>query len=666
MPTTTLTIDGSAVTMSTNNSYPVRLEMRHGDVSTLEIHRRDGQLPGLPDPWLGKTVSLAIDGTTYFQGDVTDSHPQFSNIGWQTVYQCRCLRYRGDLVPITDDNTLTDTCAYNLSFDDVNYSAARAGRTVGEIITDVLEMDDNATNLDDLGIGNYSSLSPPTLPTNTANDLAALVHIPPYPCYIQGEKMLSAIEGFVSQVAPNIVMWIDQANGEIRFTSMDDVTDHEFELGTDRVDPTPLRRSIGDCFPRVVVRGQPQAEPVLVTLLNGGLDEDFGYGAVSSATAKAAYDPADFQEDVLAKSEGSCTCTDTLNVVVNPTDNTQAWDADAWDQTSTGLLGSIHLQYTAGTGLTQFVTRRIVSNGALTAGGTCTVTLDRALPATNYDQFKIYGLSSGQSLVYRKYLVTDADIAAAMTRQFTYPAAWVGANGDIATMTSEPMGSVCYSASGSPPYQEWPIAFTFDASTGNVIFAQDLRNLIGNLEPSDVRCLLAVNKGNLTAIAPASGYEGTSNTVEGIERTLTITAESWRDPINQDSMEDYAQDMLDSVKDTIVEGSIVVHDLYTAGLRFGGAVSVTGDSYTTGWEGLAIPIREASLQWNSGTGTHYTTTLHCSNRRAHFTSGSYLAPSRIPGSTFGDSGTFLAPGADLSALPGGPTTDTTTEGAPVV
>lgn len=650
MPTTTLTIDGSAVTMAADNSYPVRLEMRHRGISTLEIHRRGGELPGLPDPWLGKDVVLAIDSTTYFTGDIVTASPQYTNIGWVTVYQARCLRNRGDMVPVTDDNTLTDTCAFNLAFDDLNYIAARAGRTVGEIITEVLEMDDNATALDAKGIGNYSSLSPPTLPTNTTTELAALTHIPPYPCYIQGEKLLAALEGFLSQVAPNHVMWVDQANGELRFTHIDDVVDHEFELGTDRVEPTPLSRSVADCFQKVIVRGQPEAEGVMVSLLNGGLDEDFGYGAVSSATAKAAYDPTDFDTDVLAKSEGTCSCTDTLNVVVNPTDNTQIWDADAWDQTSTGLLGTIHLEYTSGAGLTWFVSRRIVSNGALTAGGTCTVTVDRALPATNYNRFKIYGLSSGQSLVYRKYLVTDSDIAAAMTRQFTYPQAWVGANGDVATMTSEPIGSVLYSDSGSPPYQEWPIQFTFDASSGNIIFAQDLRRLIGGFEPSDVRALIAVNKGTLTATKPASSYEGTSYTVEGLTNTLTVTSEAWRDPINQSAMEDYAQDLLDSVKDTVVEGSITVYDLHTAGLRFGGAASVTGNGYTTGWEGLALPIMEATLQWNSGTGTNYTTTLMCTNRRAHYTSGLYLKPSRIPGSTFGDANTSLTASANLGAV----------------
>lgn len=647
---TVLTIDSSTVTMSALNSYPMRLDMRHRDVSTLTIRRRDGQLPGLPDPWLGKTVSLAINSTTYFTGDVVDAMPQYGSIGWETVYVCRCLRARGDMVPVTDDNTLTDTAAYNLQPDDLNYIASRAGRTVGEIITDVLEMDDNSTALDAKGLGNYAALTPSTLPTNTVNDLAALTHIPPYPCYIQGEKLLSSIEAFVSRVAPNIVMWVDQANGEIRFTSMDDVTDHEFELGTDRVDPTPLRRSVADCYQKVTVRGQPEAEPVMVSLLNGGLEENFGYGAVSNATAKAAYVVTDFDTDKLARSEGTCSCTDTLNVVVNPTDNTQSWAADSWDQAT--YRGTIHLEYTSGAGLTWFVSRRIVSNGALTAGGTCTVTLDRALPTTDYDRYKIYGLSNGQSLVYRRYHVTDTDISEAMTRQFTYPAAWVGANGDVATLTSEPMGSVLYSASGLPPYQEWPVWFTFDATTGDIVFSQDLRKLTGGNEPSDVRALLAVNKGNLTATKPSSGYEGTSHTVEGLENTLTVTAESWRDPINQTAMEAYAQDMLDSVKDTIVEGSVVVHDLYEDGLRFGGAVSVTGDGYTTGWEGLEIPIVEATLTWNSGAGSHYTTVLHCSNRRAHYTSGSYLAPDRVPGSTFGDGSTYLNGSVDLSNLPG--------------
>lgn len=660
---TTLTIGGSAVTLAAVNSFPAQLHLDFRGISTLTIPRRGGVLPGLPDPWLGKPVSLSINGTVRFQGDVVDMDPSYTGLGWITTYQCRCLRNRGDRIPVTDSNTLTDSCAYNIPSDDINHIASRAGRTVGEILADVLTMVANATNLDAKGLGGYATLTPPTLPSTTVADLAALTLIPPSAVYVQGEKFLAALEGFLSQWAPNVVMWIDQSNGQIRFTPLVGMTNHTFTLGVDRVDPTPLRRSVADSYQRVIIRGQPQAEPAMITLSSGGLVEDFAWGTLTNAAAKAAYVPSDYDTDSLARSQGSCACTDTLNVVVNPDDNTQAWAANYWDQTSTGKLGNAYFYYSAGSGITQFVSRRIVSNTALAAGGTCTLTLDRALPATNYDHFAIYGLSSGSSLVYRKYKVVDADQAAAMARVFTYPAAFVGVNGDTATLTSAPMGSVCWSSSGLPPYQEFPMNFTLDPSSGNVIFSQSLYTFLGNKPPSDVRCLLAINTGALTAIKPDSGYEGTSHTVDGLSDTLTVTCDGWRDPVNQASMEAYAQDMLDSVKDTIVEGEIVIHDLFAAALSFGTAASVTGDTYSTGWEGLALPILEATLTWNSGTGTNYTTTLHCSNRRAHYTSGAFLRPTRSTESALGGEGyntaglmgiqEGAAVGADLSAFQGG-------------
>jgi len=625
---TALTIGGSAVTFSALNSYPAELHLDFRGISTLTFSRRGGSLAGLPDPWLGKSVSLSINGTVRFQGDVVDAEPSYGNVGWITTYQCRCLRNRGDRIPMTDSNTLTDSAAYNLASDDINHIASRAGRTVGEILTDVLEMTANATALDAKGLGGYTSLSPPTLPASTVSDLAALTLVPPAPVYIQGEKFLAALEGFVGQWAPNVAMWIDQASGEIRFTSLIGLTNHTFTLGTDRVDPTPLRRSVADCFQKVIVRGQPLAEPVLLTLTSGGLVEDFAWGSYDNAAAKSHYVPSDFDTDQLARSQGSCSCTDTLNVVVNPADDTQAWAANYWDQTSTGKLGNAYFYYSSGSGITQFVSRRIVSNTALTAGGTCTLTLDRGLPATNYDTFAIYGLSNGASLVYRKYKVADDDQAAALARVFTYPAVFVGVSGNVATLTSAPMGSVCWSASGSPPFNEYPMAFTQDPVAGTVTFAQSLYSFLGSKPPSDVRCLLAVNTGVLTAVKPASGYEGTSNTVEGLEDTLTVTCDNWRDPANQASMDAYAQDLLDSVSDTVVEGEIVIHDLFEAGLTFGTAASVTGDTYTTGWEDLALPILESRLRWNSGAGTHYTMTLHCSNRRSHYTSEAFMRPDR--------------------------------------
>ncbi len=271
--------------------------------------------------------------------------------------------------------------------------------------------------------------------------------------------------------------------------------------------------------------------------------------------------------------------------------------------------------------------RRVVANTANTAGSS-TLTLDAALPNTSYDKFALYGISSGASLVYRKYKVVDADQAAALAQTFTYQQVFTLASGNLATVTSYPMGSVCYSPSGSPPWQtEQPSYFTAIAPP-NIIFQTPTFNSAGFHAPSDVRALLPIYTGSLTATKPSSGFEGTSNTIEGLEETLVVTCLEWRDPANQTAMEDYAQDLLDSVKDSICEGTVVYHGLYSAALTPGVAVSVTGDTYTTGWEGLAIPVQEIEIDWNSGEATQHTTVMHCSNRKAHFSSAAFLRPDR--------------------------------------
>ena len=152
MPTgTTVTIGGLAMPMNLYNFWPVRLCMRFDAYCTLTLQKRGWALPGLPDPWLGKPIVLAVNGTIYFQGNVSDADPTYADIGWITTYQCLDLKRRCDLVPMTDSNTLTDTAAFNLTPEDPLALASRQGRNIGQILTSVLTMQDNANALDARG-----------------------------------------------------------------------------------------------------------------------------------------------------------------------------------------------------------------------------------------------------------------------------------------------------------------------------------------------------------------------------------------------------------------------------------------------------------------------------------------------------------------------------------
>lgn len=627
MPATTLKLAGSPVSMTELNLFPSAMSLRLGGISTLSLVRRGGALPGLPDPILGKTVELAIDGVLRFAGDVVDSAPRWEATGWTVVYQCRDLRARGDRVPFTDSNTLTDAAEWNLPPDQLGYMASRAGRAVGEILADALTMADNAANLHAKGIGGYVSLAPPELPAATLADLAALTMIPPTRVSIGGERLLGAIESFLSAWAPNHALQV-RPDGVLRFLDSRATANRTLTLDVDPITPSPLSRSVADCFGAVLVRGEAIAEPKLPTLKNGGLLEDFAWGSLSNAAAKAAYVNDDFLRDEAARSAGTCVCSDSQTVVLTSNPGSQAWAAGEWDQTN--RRGVLYVWDNTIAGVDQYVARRVVANTAKTGGGTSTFTLDAPLPAVSYNNYVLYGVSSGASLVYRKYKVADPALAAAIARQFTYPAPFVGASGGVAYMTSFPVGSVCWSADGNPPYNEVPAPFDVNHADGTLIFAQPTYITAGNRPPDDVRALLPVNTGSLRARRPAVGFEGTAHAIDGLAETLVVTVASWRDPANQSRVEEYARDLLDSVKDAVVEGSVAYNGLYADALDFGIGLSIAGSDYVTGWEGLNVPVVEVEVAWNSGAPWDHATIMRCSNRRNHYASTAFLREDRPP------------------------------------
>src|SRR4029077_8194561 len=106
-----------------------------------------------------------------------------------------------------------------------------------------------------------------------------------------------------------------------------------------------------------------------------------------------------------------------------------------------------------------------------------------------------------------------------------------------------------------------------------------------------------------------------------------VTVGAWRDPANLAGMLLYAADMLDSVKDAVCEGTLTYLGLYEPALAPGNAYSVTGSSYTTGWEGLSLAHVETQLEW-SVDGLSHVTTIRVSNRRAPFSAEAFLHPDR--------------------------------------
>ncbi|MHC5536642.1 hypothetical protein ACYOEI_00025 [Singulisphaera rosea] len=652
MANTVVTIDGEVVSTDTIEILPLELNKQYGgiDTFTFVVRGTNGPLPK-PDPYLWKTVTVTINSTLYFSGDIVSAHPQFGDLGYSYTYQCLGLRNRGDFMPHTDSNSLTDVSWYNVdpTQDPVNYIPSRAGRNLGAIIADVLTMPTNAANLTAWGLGAYVSLSPPTLPFSTLFDLSQLTVIPPYPVCVQGEKLLAAIETVLTQTYPTWILNVEPS-GELRFRNTRAFESVTLTLDSDLIDPSEIARETAESFSRVVVRGQPQIEPKLVSLQSGNLVEDFAWGPyTTSNAAKTAWQISDFTQPGDGVDSGTCTCPGTLSVIVTSNSPTTFWDGDFWDQTSNGRQGVIQLAYSAGAGLTQYVSRRIVSNSPLAPGGNSTLNLDYPLPLTSYNSYVIYGQASPANQVWRKYKVANEADGTAMQNAFMYPVPFVTSTSS-ATLVSSPTAAISYSVSGSPPYTQEPINFTQDPETGTILFYKPTCLVFGGgatITPaSDLQVLLAVATGSLTAVAPpndGSGdptYEGTFFTDEcgssaSRAKTLTVMVDEWKDPANFANMVNYAQALLDSVKDTVCSGSIVYHGLYEPGLSFGLGICLDGNGFTTGWESFSsdedfpgLPVRSATLHWETSGGSQHTTTLECHNHWAQFSPTLFLRPSR--------------------------------------
>ena len=342
---------------------------------------------------------------------------------------------------------------------------------------------------------------------------------------------------------------------------------------------------------------------------------------------------------------GTCTCPSFTTVTVKSSDPYKTWASNYWDQSTSGRKGVIFLVYPASTGLDTRIEARIISHGALTAGGTCTLTLDITMPANNYRAYKITGLTGGASKVWRDYQATDSALWQHWAPRFTYPKGVPNSDGSAASVVSVPFVRGLYSSNGVAPFYEIPIPASFDATTGKILtdiptvrYFGTLSNLIqgGSFTDgilSDLQAYCAVYKQALTATYPpdVSGspvYGGTSNTVRGLARTLTITIPGWRDPGQAAGVLAYVKEIWDTVKDLGYDVTVAIIGLYEEAFTPGVAVNITGPTYSTGLDSLNLPCVECSIKFVDD-GTKYRTILKLSNRRAQYTAEQFVGPAPV-------------------------------------
>jgi len=493
-----------------------------------------------------------------------------------------------------------------------------------------------------------------TLPSITVTDLAALTIIPPFRVTFAGERVIQSIESSLQSTYPTYWVHID-TSGNIRFLNTLSFTSNTITLGGSDVRwlMPSLHRDLSDCYSQLIVRGDLCVSGVTLAVkpwpgsanTDGGLQEDFTFGSyTTNAAAIAAWNPNDYQQLSLqtGQDQGSCTCSSTTAVVITSQNTSLTLTADQLDQTSTGQHAILTVYCDTIANLQQMFSARVIANTAMTAGGTSTLTLDRALPSTAYNAYRLYALSSLGNVVWRRYKVTNSYIAAQMQQFFPYPFAFRNSDGTAAALTTSPVCSVYWSSSGSPPYNQSSIGVQIDPVSGTITTVSPTSLVYGGgvvTPPTDVQVFLPVANGSLQVQSPsAGGYAGTLYTVEGVQRTKTVTVREWRDYSLSANMQAYSDQLFSALCNVVVEGTIGYLGLATTYLAPGQAVSITGSSYTTGYESVALPVASIEIQFNPGPGgTSYVSTLHLSNRQARYT-GDVFIRSAVTGQQIGGQG----------------------------
>jgi hypothetical protein len=633
-----LTIGGSTVDRSATRTKLDRLHVSYEGYDTLEFHQLAATLPA---SWHApQAVTLTVGGTLRFTGQITSIHYGFQgDLGWSFVYRAQDLRYVADQIPITNANDQTGTISYNLPADDPDYVAANSGLSVGAIVKALI--DAHQTALTAAGIGTY-----------TLGDLTAMAVVPPEVVTFAGERFWQPLIQFVHRWAPNHVGRIEP-DGSIRFRDSTTMSATTFTLGTDPLEPPSVSRDLSECATRVVIRGAAKIEAAQVSLERGTLTKGF------TSTDETNWSLYDFTEPRGGFDDGDVSSLTSTGCSVTSADATKTWSTGYWS----GLNAWVCLINPTASGITQCEFRRITSSAAHTAASTTAITWDSSQPLDNsgYTKYHIVGSPGGLSDTHRLYNITYSGstqigtpnthpsyVAQHLVKKAPFPLPW-RPNDQITVQTNYPAAVVCWSPTGSKPYIEMPATFELLPNAYQIRFAEPVTRIFGTLSnlqtggastdgvPTDIKVLLFYSRGTLTATKPASSYEGTAFTVDGLQRTLTIDCPQWLFAGDQARMDALCQQHLDSVKDAVVEGQLVYHGLYAAGLGLNMSVNIAanyGSAVTTGWEAIAACLRSFELTWPESGADQYRSVFQFSTKRRPFSGDKLYMPVAFKGHGF--------------------------------
>jgi hypothetical protein len=560
--------------------------------------------------------------TRLFTGQIVGSYPRGTGRGQIDVgYRALGLNWLVNNIWITGPDG-AGTILYNMPTTDTgDYIATNAGLSVGEILKRIFNL--HWPQLTAVGVVAFSDV-----------ELELLTAVPPEPVVIQG-RLWNAVQQLVLQWCNKYLIWIS-ADGIIHCQSALKLPQNTLTLDQDPVILDEIHRDHSECYTQAVMRGGDWVEGAYLRL------SDKTLFPLWTMKQQLAWSINDFLQPKGASDTGTVSSMTSTSLTVSSDSATTAWlvnqlsdiDAEVWAYNPLSA------------DLTFMEQRRVTANTAMTAGGSMTITVDYPFNNTGYTRYSIRGSSVPQSLVYRAFGIGPVDmsgnnwVAQHLVRTFSHSLPWSPSDG-VVVQTFTPQANICWSPSGMPPYTEIPATFQivqYDGVTnGYIIFDVPVVTQFGtpaNLQqggaavdgiPDDIIVLVPYSKGAITATAPVQpapplppAYQGTAYTVDGITRPTYRDFPQWLDYGQSTQFQTLAQEVLDTVKNTVVEGQASYYGKYDAFLQLGQALNIAqADGLVTGYEAINAPIRGVVLDYQQDS-TVYLTQVQFSNRLRPF------------------------------------------------
>lgn len=580
-----------------------------------------GSLSGSYSPGQWATLALT-DGTTtrtVFVGRITSITPAGLGTGPISVgYHARGLRYVANQVITTSTADGTGRLVYNLPHTDINWTQNLSGLSVGTILGDYLAM--HSSQLTALGIA-----QPPS------GDLSPLTVVPADPVVMAG-RILDMADALLAQWGcGKYQLFVDPDAMQLRILDTTALPAATLTFGTDPIQLPSFTVDVANCYTSVVLRGGGNSSAMVCSLSSGTLAEGWTSAQEASWTIDAFLYPSN---SVLGTIASMTTSSVTADAFTGPV---TTWPVNYWNGAQIWVQYGFGSNFGGTTATTQFSETAEVTAVTATSGGSATFTVDTPFTNISYTSIEVRGAPTGEALVYRQYTIPDTvktpdglQLNLHLTKVLLGSVPWSPTDG-IVTQATGPQGEIYYSSGCtgdkqvlSQTFQIYP---TPDGTTAGYIVFDNPTCLAFSSESSlkagtpdgkacDVKVLLPYSRGALSAQAPTSGYAGTAYANYGWQNTLYRDYPNWVLKGQATQMGTLASNFLDTVKDAVIDGSVIYHGVPLALMALGQSLNLTGGLATGSvLASMACPIRAITLEWPDYGGAYQVTQLHCSNRR---------------------------------------------------